>query len=139
MEKQKSSVRYAPEVRARAVRMVLEHAGEISGLAGENVIGKSGRGRQIPQREACHRPGHKQRRKHDREHKKQQIVSRVPCGECDDRQDAEEDQATFGYAYGKVETRDFCACSSSIMTACALRPSLAGTSADSARYIERVR
>jgi hypothetical protein len=27
MEKQKSSVRYAPEVRARAVRMVLEHAG----------------------------------------------------------------------------------------------------------------
>src|SRR5258705_11486498 len=28
MEKQKSSVRYAPEVRARAVRMVLEHAGD---------------------------------------------------------------------------------------------------------------
>ena len=27
MEKQKSSVRYAPEVRERAVRMVLEHAG----------------------------------------------------------------------------------------------------------------
>ena len=28
MEKQKSSVRYSPEVRARAVRMVLEHAGD---------------------------------------------------------------------------------------------------------------
>jgi len=28
MEKRKSSVRYSPEVRARAVRMVLEHAGE---------------------------------------------------------------------------------------------------------------
>jgi len=28
MEKRKSLVRYAPEVRARAVRMVLEHAGE---------------------------------------------------------------------------------------------------------------
>jgi transposase len=28
MEKQKSSVRYAPEVRERAVRMVLEHAGD---------------------------------------------------------------------------------------------------------------
>jgi len=28
MEKQKTSVRYSPEVRARAVRMVLEHAGE---------------------------------------------------------------------------------------------------------------
>ena len=28
MEKHKSSVRYAPEVRARAVRMVLEHAGD---------------------------------------------------------------------------------------------------------------
>jgi transposase len=28
MEKQKSSVRYAPEVRARAVRMVLEHGGD---------------------------------------------------------------------------------------------------------------
>ena len=28
MEKQKSSVRYAPEVRGRAVRMVLEHAGD---------------------------------------------------------------------------------------------------------------
>jgi transposase len=28
MEKRKSSVRYAPEVRARAVRMVLEHAGD---------------------------------------------------------------------------------------------------------------
>jgi transposase len=27
MEKQKTSVRYSPEVRARAVRMVLEHAG----------------------------------------------------------------------------------------------------------------
>ena len=27
MEKQKSSVRYAPEVRERAVRMVLEHGG----------------------------------------------------------------------------------------------------------------
>ena len=27
MEKQKSSVRYSPEVRARAVRMVLEHGG----------------------------------------------------------------------------------------------------------------
>ena len=27
MEKQKSPVRYAPEVRERAVRMVLEHAG----------------------------------------------------------------------------------------------------------------
>ena len=27
MEKQKSSVRYAPEVRERAVRMVFEHAG----------------------------------------------------------------------------------------------------------------
>lgn len=30
MEKRKSSVRYAPEVRARAVRMVLEHAGDHS-------------------------------------------------------------------------------------------------------------
>jgi transposase len=28
MEKQKTSVRYSPEVRARAVRMVLEHSGE---------------------------------------------------------------------------------------------------------------
>ena len=28
MEKRKSSVRYAPEVRTRAVRMVLEHAGD---------------------------------------------------------------------------------------------------------------
>ncbi len=28
MEKRKSSVRYAPEVRERAVRMVLEHTGE---------------------------------------------------------------------------------------------------------------
>jgi transposase len=28
MEKQKSSVRYAPEVRERAVRMVLEHTGD---------------------------------------------------------------------------------------------------------------
>jgi transposase len=28
MEKQKTSVRYSPEVRARAVRMVLEHAGD---------------------------------------------------------------------------------------------------------------
>src|SRR5215469_4732122 len=28
MEKRKSSVRYAPEVRARAVRMVLEYAGD---------------------------------------------------------------------------------------------------------------
>ena len=28
MEKQKSSARYSPEVRARAVRMVLEHEGE---------------------------------------------------------------------------------------------------------------
>ena len=28
MEKRKSSVRYAPEVRERAVRMVLEHAGD---------------------------------------------------------------------------------------------------------------
>jgi hypothetical protein len=28
MEKHKSSVRYAPEVRERAVRMVLEHAGD---------------------------------------------------------------------------------------------------------------
>ena len=28
MEKHKSSVRYAPEVRRRAVRMVLEHAGD---------------------------------------------------------------------------------------------------------------
>jgi transposase len=28
MEKQKSSVRYSPEVRSRAVRMVLEHAGD---------------------------------------------------------------------------------------------------------------
>jgi transposase len=28
MDKQKTSVRYSPEVRARAVRMVLEHAGE---------------------------------------------------------------------------------------------------------------
>jgi transposase len=28
MGKQKSSVRYSPEVRARAVRMVLEHAGD---------------------------------------------------------------------------------------------------------------
>jgi transposase len=28
MEKQKTSVRYSPEVRARAVRMALEHAGE---------------------------------------------------------------------------------------------------------------
>ena len=28
MEKQKSSVRYAPEVRARAVRIVLEHGGD---------------------------------------------------------------------------------------------------------------
>ena len=28
MEKQKSSVRYSPEVRERAVRMVLEHQGE---------------------------------------------------------------------------------------------------------------
>ena len=28
MEKQKSSARYAPEVRARAVRMVLEHGGD---------------------------------------------------------------------------------------------------------------
>ncbi len=27
MEKRKTSVRYAPEVRARAVRMVLEHGG----------------------------------------------------------------------------------------------------------------
>ena len=30
MEKHKSSVRYAPEVRARAVRMALEHAGDHS-------------------------------------------------------------------------------------------------------------
>ncbi len=28
MEKQKTSVRYSPEVRARAVRMVLEHGGD---------------------------------------------------------------------------------------------------------------
>ena len=28
MEKRKSSVRYAPEIRERAVRMVLEHAGD---------------------------------------------------------------------------------------------------------------
>jgi transposase-like protein len=28
MEKQKTSVRYSPEVRARAVRMVLDHAGD---------------------------------------------------------------------------------------------------------------
>ena len=36
MEKQKSSVRYAPEVRERAVRMVLEHARR-SGILSEKA------------------------------------------------------------------------------------------------------
>ena len=38
MEKHKSSVRYPPEVRARAVRMVLEHAGE-HGSQWEAIVG----------------------------------------------------------------------------------------------------
>ena len=38
MEKQKSSVRYAPEVRARAVRMVLEHGGSHASTMGSDRV-----------------------------------------------------------------------------------------------------
>ena len=64
-------------------------------LARVDVIGKTRRHDQVAKRLRARRPRDEERRSQQREDQKEKIVARVPCGEGDDAEDADEDDAAL--------------------------------------------